>query len=294
MTRAETSVGPAWRLKLPDGRSLGLGGKGRALVMGVVNVTPDSFSDGGKYLETSAAVEHGLALAEEGADILDVGGESTRPGSQATPPEEQARRVVPVIAGLRAHTGTPISVDTTSAAVARLALAAGAQILNDVSALRDDAEMVAVAAESRAPVVLMHMQGRPRDMQTNPQYRDVCAEVRTFLKERMDWAAEHGVSREQMIADPGFGFGKTFDHNIELLGGLSALTALGRPLLIGTSRKAMLGRILDVPPPERLFGTLATVAAALERGAAIVRVHDVRPALHVVKVIAALQGRTWA
>jgi dihydropteroate synthase len=270
-----------------------LGGARRALVMAVLNVTPDSFSDGGLFADAESAVRHGLELVADGADLLDVGGESTRPGSEPVPPEEQLRRVLPVITALRARTEVPISIDTTSALVARRAIEAGARVLNDVSALREDPEMASVAAESGAPVVLMHMLGRPRDMQANPVYRDVCAEVRDFLAARVEFAAGRGVARGQIIVDPGFGFGKTFEHNLELLRGLATLKELGRPVLAGTSRKAMLGRILDVPPRERLHGTLATVAAALERGAEIVRVHDPRPALHVVKVMAALQGRNW-
>lgn len=293
MTTAAPSPVPRHSLRLPGGGVIELGGARRALVMAVLNVTPDSFSDGGLFADAESAVRHGLELVADGADLLDVGGESTRPGSEPVPPEEQLRRVLPVITALRARTEVPISIDTTSALVARRALEAGARVLNDVSALREDPEMASVAAESGAPVVLMHMLGRPRDMQANPVYRDVCAEVRDFLAARVEFAAGRGVARGQIIVDPGFGFGKTFEHNLELLRGLATLKELGRPVLAGTSRKAMLGRILDVPPRERLHGTLATVAAALERGAEIVRVHDPRPALHVVKVMAALQGRNW-
>lgn len=283
----------SWTLRLPGGGALELGGGRRARVMAVLNVTPDSFSDGGLFAEREAAVRRGLELVEEGADILDVGGESTRSGSESVPAEEQIHRVEPVIAALRERTKAVISIDTTSALVARRALAAGAEIINDISALRDDPEMASLAAESGAPVVLMHMLGRPRDMQSNPVYGDVCAEVRDFLAERVEFAVGGGVKREQIVLDPGFGFGKTFEHNLELMRNLTRLRELRQPILVGTSRKAMLGRILDVPPRERLYGTLATVAAAVERGADIVRVHDARPALHVVKVMAALHGRNW-
>lgn len=292
MTTVDTTT-QGWSLRLPRGDALALGGSRRALVMAVLNVTPDSFSDGGLFSDCESAVRQGLALVAEGADILDIGGESTRPGSESVPADEQIRRVEPVIAALSAQTKAPISIDTTSARVARRAFAAGAQILNDVSALREDPEMAAFAAESGAPVILMHMLGRPRDMQVKPVYRDVCAEVRDFLAERVEFAAGRGVRREQIVVDPGFGFGKTFEHNIELLRNLAFLRPLGRPILAGTSRKAMLGRILDVPPRERIYGTLATVAAAIERGAVIVRVHDARPALDVAKVMAALHGRNW-
>jgi len=269
------------------------GGRHRALVMGILNVTPDSFSDGGLYYERDAAIARAEEMAGEGADIIDIGGESTRPGSEGVPEKEQVRRIVPVIEAVAGRIPVPISVDTSSAAVARRALDAGAQIINDVTALRGDPGMGPLAAERGTPVVLMHMLGVPRTMQQNPTYKDVVAEVASFLRERMEAAMRHGIPRGRLIVDPGFGFGKTLEHNLDLLRRLDELTSLGAPLLVGTSRKSMLGQILEVPPRERIFGMAATVAAALERGAEIVRVHDVRAAVHVVKVMAALQGRAW-
>jgi dihydropteroate synthase len=287
------SVHDAYELALPNGGKLELGGERRMLVMGVLNVTPDSFSDGGRFLDVSKAVAHAEEMAGDGADLIDIGGESTRPGSEFVPEAEQVARVMPVIERLAPRLRAPISIDTTSAAVARQALDAGAQIVNDISALRQDAAMAPLVAERGAPVVLMHMQGRPRDMQENPFYRDVVAEVRDFLAAQIAWAIAQGIAAQQIIVDPGFGFGKNFEHNMSLLRDLDALRSLSRPILVGTSRKGMLGHILGVPPPERIFGTAATVAAAAERGAAMVRVHDVRCAVHVVKVIAAIQGKAW-
>ena len=283
----------AYRLELPRGGALELGGGRRALVMGILNVTPDSFADGGLFLETDAAVAHADEMVAEGADLIDVGGESTRPGADPVPVEEQLARVIPVVSRLGPRLNVPISIDTTSAEVARQALDAGAQIVNDVSAMRADADMAALVAERGTPVVLMHMLGRPRTMQQNPTYDDVVAEVVRFLQDRILAAVVAGVRREQIVVDPGFGFGKTLSHNLELLRCLDEFEVLDRPVLVGTSRKSMLGQILDVEAPERVYGTAATLAAAVERGAAIVRVHDVRPALHVVKVMAAIQGKPW-
>jgi len=280
-------------VRLPRGDSFLLGGERRALVMGVLNVTPDSFSDGGLFLDTAAAIRQGETLAGEAADIIDVGGESTRPGSDPVSAEEQIARVLPVISELVRRVAVPISIDTTNAEVARRALQAGAQIINDVTALRGDPEMGGVAAETGAPLILMHMLGKPKTMQANPTYGDVVGEVRDFLGERMDAACACGVAATQLIVDPGFGFGKTLEHNLELLRRLDEFTELDAPIMVGTSRKRMIGTILGVPPQERVFGTAATVAAAIERGASIVRVHDVRAAVHVAKVIAAVQGRVW-
>jgi dihydropteroate synthase len=287
------SVRDACEMTLPNGGKLALGGDRRMCVMGILNVTPDSFSDGGIFLDVSKAAAHAEEMAGEGAEIIDIGGESTRPGAEFLPEAEQAARVLPVIRRLAPRLRVPISIDTTSAGVARQALDAGAQIVNDISALRQDPAMAPLVAERGAPVVLMHMQGQPRDMQEKPFYRDVVAEVREFLAERIAWAVEQGIAAEQIIVDPGFGFGKTFEHNMTLLRHLDAFRALSRPILIGTSRKGMLGHILGVPPAERVFGTAATVAAAAERGAAIVRVHDLRCAVHVAKVMAAIQGKAW-
>jgi len=283
----------SWTLRLPNGGTLALGGDSPARVMGVLNVTPDSFSDGGRFLDPGVAVDHAERMQEEGADLVDVGGESTRPGSDPVPPAEQIRRVIPVIERLAPRLTIPLSIDTTSAEVARAALDAGAQMVNDVSALRGDPEMGPLVARRGAPVVLMHMLGRPKDMQVNPTYRDVVGEVAGFLRERIRAATDLGIGREQIVVDPGFGFGKRLEHNLELLRRLEELAALGRPILVGTSRKSMLGEILGAPPEGRLHGTTATVAAAVERGAAMVRVHDVRPAVDVVKVLAAIHGRRW-
>ncbi len=263
----------------------------RTLVMGILNVTPDSFSDGGLYGDTEAAATCGERMVAEGADLVDIGGESTRPGSDAVSPDEQVARVIPVIRKLSARIKAPISIDTTSARVAEKALDAGAQIINDISALRDDSGMARLAADRGAPVVLMHMQGTPRTMQVNPTYQNVVQEVSSFLEERIAAAIKAGISKEQIVVDPGFGFGKRLDHNLTLLRDLEAIRRLGRPVLVGTSRKRMIGEVLGVPPPERLYGTLATVAAAVERGAAVVRVHDVKAAADLVKMLAAIHGR---
>ena len=291
--RTSGALRRSWVLHLPRGDSLQVGGSRRALVMGILNVTPDSFSDGGLYYERDAAVARAEEMAGEGADIIDVGGESTRPGAEPVPEEEQVRRVVPVIEAIARRLETPISIDTSRAAVARRALDAGAQIINDVTALRDDPMMAPLAAERGAPVVLMHMKGTPRTMQIDPTYEDVVREVVSFLHERIEAAVSQGVRREQIVVDPGFGFGKTLEHNLELLRRLDELASLGAPILVGTSRKSMLGQILSVGPRDRVFGMAATVAVALERGVEMVRVHDVRAAVHVAKVIAAIQGRAW-
>lgn len=282
---------PTYTLPMPRGDALVVGGGRRALVMGILNVTPDSFSDGGRFLDPAAAAAHAEAMAAEGADVIDVGGESTRPGSDPVPPEEQIRRILPVMERLVGRLTVPLSVDTCSAAVARRALDAGAQIVNDTSALRDDPAMAALVAERRAVVVLMHRLGPPKTMQKDPVYGDVVRDVRAFLAERVEAAVHAGVARERIIVDPGFGFGKTLNHNLELLDRLAEFGDLGRPVLVGTSRKSMLGRILGVPPGETVFGTVATASAAMERGAALLRVHDVRAALHAAKVLAALHGR---
>ncbi len=264
----------------------------RTWLMGVVNVTPDSFSDGGLYLDPGRAVDRGLELAAEGADILDIGGESTRPGSRPTPEAEEIRRVVPVVSALRERTGTLISVDTTKAAVAAAALEAGADIINDTSAFRFDPAMAGLAARSGAGVVLMHMQGTPLTMQEAPRYDDLIGEIRAFLAERIRVAVAAGVHAERVIVDPGIGFGKTFEDNLELLRRQEAFQCLGRPLLLGFSRKAFLGRILDRPPADRLEGTVAAAVLAVERGAHILRVHDVGPVARAVRAAEAiLDGR---
>jgi dihydropteroate synthase len=270
--------------------------------MGIVNVTPDSFSDGGRFLNPRAAVAHGRRLAAEGADILDVGGESTRPGAEPVPVEEELRRVLPVIEGLAdADLGVQISVDTYKAAVARAALAAGASLVNDVSALRADPEMVAVLAQSGADCCLMHMLGEPLTMQDDPRYEDVVDEVRAFLQERLEFAVRGGVPRERIMLDPGIGFGKTDAHNLELLRRLPELLSLGAPIVIGTSRKGFLGRIIaragglgeSVEVSERLVGTVASNVLAYERGASVFRVHEVGPVREALAVAAATLGERW-
>ncbi len=260
-------------------------------LMGVVNVTPDSFSDGGLYLDPQAAVAHGRQLAEEGAAILDVGGESTRPGAEPVPAAEELRRVLPVVEGLA---GLCVSIDTSKASVARAALDAGATLVNDVTALRGDPEMAAVVAQSGAECCLMHMRGEPRTMQQGvggDSYDDVVAEVKAFLEERLAFAVGEGIAEERVLLDPGIGFGKTLAHNLQLLRRLGELAALGRPLVVGTSRKSFLGRLLhDAPPAERLPGTIATCVLAYERGATVLRVHDVAPVRAALAVAAATLG----
>ncbi len=258
-------------------------------IMGVVNVTPDSFSDGGLYLDPERAVAHGRRLVADGADILDVGGESTRPGAEAVSVDEELRRVVPVIEGL-AGAGAAISVDTSKAAVAAAALDAGAVIVNDVTALRGDPEMAALCAERGATVVLMHMLGEPRTMQDNPTYGDVVEEVGDFLAVRIAAAIAAGVEAERIWLDPGIGFGKTAAHNMELLRRLGELTALGRPLVIGTSRKSFIGQLDGSPADARLGGTIASSVLAAAEGATVLRVHDVAAMRQALSVAAAVLG----
>jgi dihydropteroate synthase len=263
-------------------------------IMGVINVTPDSFSDGGRYLEAGAAIEHGLELAREGADILDIGGESTRPWSEGVSAAEERRRVLPVIEGLVARGVTAqISIDTSKAAVARDALHAGATFVNDVTALRGDPEMAAVVAETKADCCLMHMLGRPRTMQEDPRYEDVVSDVRAFLEERMAFAVAQGVDEERIMLDPGIGFGKTRAHNLELLRRLDELVAIGRPMVIGTSRKSFLGAITGREVDDRLPATLASNVLAYVRGARVFRVHDVQPVRDALLVAAATVTAPW-
>jgi len=256
--------------------------------MGVVNVTPDSFSDSGDFLDAGRAVELGLEMARCGAEIIDIGGESTRPGASPVTAAQELERIAPVVTGLRQETDVLISVDTTKAAVARWALANGVEIVNDVSALTGDPDMAGLVAESGAGVVLMHMRGNPRTMQESPSYRDVVAEVHEFLEGAVAAAETAGVAPESILVDPGFGFGKTVDHNLVLLNRLGDLSSLGKPILAGTSRKSFIGRLLDVPVEERLHGTTASVAAAILRGAHVVRVHDVPQMIQVARLIDAI------
>ena len=260
----------------------------RPRVMGIVNVTPDSFSDGGAHFDAAAAIAHGLRLAEEGADILDVGGESTRPGAQEVPVEEELRRVVPVIEGLARETALPISIDTSKPGVMRAAVEAGAGILNDVYGLRREGALDAAAALG-VPVVLMHMRGEPRSMQAAPDYDDVAGEVHQFLAERIFAAEMAGIAKKNIIVDPGFGFGKTTAHNLQLLAQLRRFTELGVPVLAGLSRKRSIGEITGRElPGERVAGSVAAHLVAAQNGAAIVRVHDVAATVDALKVWAAV------
>jgi len=275
-------------------------------VMGVLNVTPDSFSDGGRFLDVDAAIAHARALVDEGADILDVGGESTRPGAEPVAAERELARVLPVLEGLAAAgvtETTQVSIDTCKATVARAALDAGASLVNDISALRADPQMAGLVADSGAGCCLMHMLGQPRTMQLagGPQYKDVVDEVRAFLEERMLFAVREGVREQRIMLDPGIGFGKTVEHNLTLLRRLPELAALGRPLVVGTSRKSFLGQIIaadegqqePVAAEQRLPGTIATNVLALERGASVLRVHDVAPVRAALAVAAATLGERW-
>ncbi|HXV04626.1 MAG TPA: dihydropteroate synthase [Solirubrobacterales bacterium] len=256
-------------------------------LMGVVNVTPDSFSDGGMYLDPAAAIAHGEELVRDGADLLDVGGESTRPGAEAVSAEEELRRVVPVIEGLAGGSAV-ISIDTSKAAVAEAALGAGAEIVNDVTALRGDPEIGALCAERGAGLVLMHMQGDPRTMQEHPTYDDVVEDVKAFLAERLEAAVAAGVDEERVWLDPGIGFGKTLEHNLELLRRLGELRELGRPLVIGASRKSFIGKIDGSPVGERLGGTIAASLLAAAEGADVLRVHDVAEMAQALRLAQAI------
>jgi dihydropteroate synthase len=261
------------------------------VVMGVVNVTPDSFSDGGEWLDPAAAIAHGLALVAQGAAILDIGGESTRPGAQPVSAAEELRRVLPVLEGL-AGAGARLSIDTSKAAVAAAAIDAGATIVNDVTALRGDARMAALVAERGCDVCLMHMLGEPRTMQHDPRYDDVVDDVHAFLRARLQHAVAHGIDEQRVWLDPGIGFGKTIDHNLELLARLDEIVALGRPVVVGTSRKSFLGAITGRDAGDRVAGTIATNVVALARGASVFRVHDVAEAHDALAVAAAtLRGR---
>ena len=274
---------PAWSIA---GRVLDLS---RPLVMGIVNVTPDSFSDGGRYFAGSAALDHARRLIEEGADLLDVGGESTRPGAADVSEAEEVERVLPLVEALRG-TGVPVSVDTSKPGVMRAALAAGAAVINDVRALQEPGALDAVRA-SDCGLVLMHMQGLPRTMQREPHYEDVVAEVAAFLEARVAVATNAGIRADRIVIDPGFGFGKTLGHNFTLLRRLDDLRVLGRPVLAGLSRKSMLGAVTGRAVDDRMAASLAAAILAVERGARIVRVHDVAATRDAMKVWAAIQGR---
>lgn len=264
-------------------------------VMGVINVTPDSFSDGGLYLDADKAVARGIKLADEGADILDIGGESTRPGAEPVDTDQELARVLPVVGPLAvAKPQLQISIDTSKAVVAREAIGRGATLINDVTALRDDPKMIEVVASSGADCCLMHMLGEPRTMQRDPHYDDVVSEVKAFLEERLRYATGAGIDESKIILDPGIGFGKTAEHNLELLRRLDEIVALGRPVLVGFSRKSFLGRITGREVGERVSATVAVNVLAYERGARLFRVHDVAPTKDALAVAAATVTRSWS
>ena len=260
----------------------------RPLVMGVVNVTPDSFFDGGRYATPDAAIRHALRLVEEGADLLDIGAESTRPGSDSIDEGEERRRLMPVVTAVAKAVSIPISVDTMKATVARAALEAGAAIVNDVSALQADPAMAEVVATTGAGVVLMHMQGSPRTMQKAPVYDDVVGEVAEFFRERIRFCRDRGIEQDQIVLDPGIGFGKLLLHNLTLLGQLETFVSFGRPILVGVSMKSFIGQVVGRPVEERSWGTAAAIALAVSKGAGILRVHDVKVMKEVVTMAAAI------
>ncbi len=275
--------GPLWRV---GARSFDC--SERTLVMGILNVTPDSFSDGGRFDDPESAVQHARRMVADGADLLDIGGESTRPGSDPVRPDVEIARTAPIIAALaRDDIGVPVSVDTRKAEVARVALEAGATIVNDVSA-GSDPEMFGVVAGADAAMVLMHMQGEPKSMQVEPSYDDVVAEVSAFLESRLAEAVNAGIAFDRLCVDPGIGFGKTLEHNLSLMKHLDALVRLDRPILVGPSRKAFIGALLDLDVDERLEGTAAAVAYLVAAGAQVVRVHDVREMARVVRIVDAI------
>jgi dihydropteroate synthase len=266
----------------------------RPLLMGIVNVTPDSFFDGGRFCDPQRAVAHALRLVEEGADLLDIGAESTRPGALPVDEQEERRRLVPVVAAVAKAVSVPISVDTSKAEVAKAAIDAGAIMVNDVTALRGDSAMVGVVAQAGVALVLMHMQGTPDIMQHAPRYDDVVGEVAQFLAERVRYAIDQGVARDRIVVDPGIGFGKTLGHNLDLLANLHVFAELGYPLLVGPSRKGFIGQLTDQSVEARGWGTAGVVALAVEQGANILRVHDVGPMKDVAKVAVAIARRISA
>lgn len=268
-----------------------IGLAGRPLLLGIVNVTPDSFSDGGRYFDSEAAVAHAVRLVEEGADMLDIGAESTRPGAAPVEAIEELRRLIPVVKAIAKAVAVPISVDTSKASVAKAAIDEGAVIVNDVTGLQGDPAMVDLIAQTGAGIVLMHMQGTPQTMQQAPEYQDVVEDVAAFLSARAQYAIGRGVAQSQIILDPGIGFGKVLVQNLDLLGQLSRFIQLGYPLLIGPSRKSFIGQLTGQPVEDRAWGTAAAVAIAVEQGAHILRVHDVRAMRDVVEVAAAITRR---
>jgi|SRR6476620_6887658 len=283
---------------LPSGRVTLRGGvlslAERVHVMGILNVTPDSFSDGGRYVDADAACAHAMAMIEQGADLLDIGAESSKPGAVAIDEEEERRRLLPIVRELCRRTTIPLSIDTTKAAIAEEALDAGAALINDISALRFDPRMASVVARSGAGVILMHMQGTPATMQRTASYTYVVEDVRAFLAARLEVAQQAGIPRDRILLDPGIGFGKNCEHNVTLLNHLDAFQTLGRPIVVGVSRKAFLGKILGRTIDERLMGTAGAVAVAIMKGARVVRVHDVAPIRDVVKIVEAIMSSSPA
>jgi dihydropteroate synthase len=262
----------------------------RTWISGIINVTPDSFSDGALYLDKDKAVARGLELVSEGSDIVDIGGESTKPGSEPISVGEELSRVIPVVSALRKKTDVLISIDTTKSEVAEAALDAGADIINDISSLRFDPIMGHLAVRRDVPVILMHMKGTPKTMQLNPSYENVMVEVKAFLEKMLETAEAYGIKKEKIIIDPGIGFGKRFKDNLTLIKNLSSLNDLGRPILVGTSRKSFIGRILNAPPQERLEGTIASAILSILNGAHILRVHDVAPVKKALLVAEAIMN----
>lgn len=282
--------GPPARELEAGGHKLTLGG--RTLVMGVINTTPDSFSDSGRFEHFDDARERAMEMGRRGADIIDIGGESTRPGAEAVTLDEEVRRTVPLIESLAGEVPVPISIDTCKAEVAARALDAGASIINDISGLRFDPEMIPLASKRGAPVVIMHMQGVPRDMQEDPTYEDVVADISRFLRRQAAQAIEGGIDPRKILVDPGIGFGKTVEHNLEIVRRIEEFRSLGYPVILGTSRKRFIGAVLNRPVDQRLLGTAATVAFAIARGVDVVRVHDVEEMVEIVKMADAVAGKS--
>lgn len=278
MNEPLTICGDGFRLNCAD----------RTQVMGILNVTPDSFSDGGAYIDPETAVAHGRRMADEGADLIDIGGESTRPGSREVDEAEELKRVLPVIEHLSRSITIPISIDTRKASVARRAIEAGAGIVNDVSAMTADPDMAATVAEAKVPIVLMHAKGTPEDMQRNPRYDDTVAEIKSWLADRIREAESAGIDRRHILVDPGIGFGKRVSDNLILLKSMHAFHSLGCPVVSGPSRKSFIGRILDLPEDERLEGTAAAVAMSIAHGAHMIRVHDVAPMVRIARMTDAI------
>lgn len=262
----------------------------KPVVMGILNITPDSFSDSGKYFKKDTAVEHALEMAENGADIIDIGGESTRPGAEPVSDEEELKRILPVIGEIVSKTNVPVSIDTYKSEIAEKALEAGAVIVNDISALRHSSDMAGIIAKHDAFVVLMHMLGEPKMMQKNPVYNNVVTEIYDFLDERCEFAVKHGIKNNRIIVDPGIGFGKTIEHNLEIIRNIDKFSELGYPVLVGVSRKSFIGKITGAPIEKRLLGTAAVTAYCLSKGISIHRVHDVKEICQVRDIIHAIRG----